>query len=171
MSWKQEPRICACGCGQPTIGGARFVTGHDRRLEVAILNEVGGVEKLRDIVEKAIGRRIRYVPDHDLVQAHPVIAEAVKRNLSLTMQVNPGGRHRIFSNPREGSLWINPQHDKFILHTNGRVATKLDGPIQLKHGTYDRISVIDGGRIWDLENAGDVGEIIDLLGGSIGALD
>lgn len=171
MARTKEERRCACGCGQPTIGGARFVAGHDRRLEVAILNEVGGVENLRDIVERAIGRRIRYVPDQELVRAHPGIAAAVKRNPALTMQVNPGGRHRIFINPREGSLWINPQYNKFIIHTNGRVASKLDGPIQLKHGTYDRISVIDSGRIWDLESVDDVGALIDLLGGTSENLD
>ncbi len=170
MARKPELRICACGCGQPTVGGARFITGHDRRLEVAIVNEVGGVEKLRDIVEKAIGRKIRYVADHDLVQAHPDIAAAMGGNPELTMQVNPGGRHRVFKNPREGSLWINPQHNKFIVHTNGRVASKLDGPIQFKHGTHDRISVIDGGRIWDLEDIDDVLAIINLLGGTASGL-
>ena len=167
---KPDPRPCACGCGQITIGGARFITGHDRRLEVAIVNEVGGVENLRAIVEKAIGRKIRYTPDNELAQAHPGILAAVRRNPSLTLQVNPGGRHRIFSNPREGSLWINPQKDKFILHTNGRVAGKLDGPIQLRHGTYNRISVIDSGRIWDINDIDAVTAIIDLLGGTTGTL-
>ena len=50
------------------------------------------------------------------------------------------------------------------------MAGKLDSSIQLKHGTYDRISVIDSGRIWDLANIQDVITIIDLLGRTIDEL-
>jgi hypothetical protein len=49
--------ICACGCGGETKGG-RFLPGHDQKLRAAIEREVGGLEELRHVVEKALARKI-----------------------------------------------------------------------------------------------------------------
>jgi hypothetical protein len=49
--------VCHCGCGDLTKGG-RFLPGHDQKLRIEIERQAGGLEKLREIVEKAIGSRI-----------------------------------------------------------------------------------------------------------------
>jgi hypothetical protein len=48
---------CACGCGKLTKGG-KFLPGHDQKLRAAIEEAAGGVEELREIVEKATGKSI-----------------------------------------------------------------------------------------------------------------
>jgi len=49
--------VCICGCGELTKGG-RFRPGHDQKLRAAIEDAAGGLEALRVIVEKHIGRSI-----------------------------------------------------------------------------------------------------------------
>jgi hypothetical protein len=48
---------CICGCGEQTKGG-KFRPGHDQKLRAAIEDAAGGLESLRVIVEKHIGRAI-----------------------------------------------------------------------------------------------------------------
>lgn len=48
---------CICGCGEETKGG-RFRPGHDQKLRAAIEDAAGGLEQLRVVVEKHIGREI-----------------------------------------------------------------------------------------------------------------
>ena len=48
---------CICGCGEETKGG-KFRPGHDQKLRSAIEDAAGGLEELRVIVEKHIGRTI-----------------------------------------------------------------------------------------------------------------
>ena len=48
---------CICGCGEETKGG-RFRPGHDQKLRAAIEDAAGGLEQLRVIIEKHIGRAI-----------------------------------------------------------------------------------------------------------------
>lgn len=49
--------ICSCGCGQNTKGG-RFLPGHDQKLIAALVAAMGGVEKLRDLVEEKVGHEV-----------------------------------------------------------------------------------------------------------------
>ena len=49
--------ICICGCGEATRGG-KFRPGHDQKLRAAIEDAAGGLESLRTIIEKHIGRSI-----------------------------------------------------------------------------------------------------------------
>jgi len=49
--------MCICGCGEETKGG-RFRPGHDQKLRSAIEDAAGGLEQLRVLVEKHIGREI-----------------------------------------------------------------------------------------------------------------
>jgi hypothetical protein len=51
---------CICGCGEETKGG-KFRPGHDQRLRTAIEEAAGGLESLRVIVQKHIGRAITTV--------------------------------------------------------------------------------------------------------------
>ncbi len=55
---KFKPRLCACRCGQLTREGF-FIEGHDAMLYTAILNNVGGLVALRDLVEDKLGRQIK----------------------------------------------------------------------------------------------------------------
>jgi len=48
---------CLCGCGETTKGG-KFRPGHDQELRKAIEEAVDGLENLRAMVEKQIGRSI-----------------------------------------------------------------------------------------------------------------
>ncbi len=43
---------CACGCGKETVGGV-FVPGHDQRLRTQIENQIGGLLRLRELVDSA----------------------------------------------------------------------------------------------------------------------
>jgi hypothetical protein len=49
--------VCICGCGEITKGGT-FRPGHDQKLRVAIEQAAGGLEGLRIIVEKHLGRSV-----------------------------------------------------------------------------------------------------------------
>lgn len=49
--------VCICGCGEITKGG-KFRPGHDQKLRVAIEQAAGGLEGLRIIVEKHLGRTV-----------------------------------------------------------------------------------------------------------------
>ncbi|WP_299820413.1 hypothetical protein [uncultured Roseibium sp.] len=49
--------LCLCGCGQLTKGG-RYRPGHDQKLRAALEKEAGGLESLRMIVEKHLGKTI-----------------------------------------------------------------------------------------------------------------
>lgn len=57
MPRKKIPKPCGCGCGEMTKGG-QFIPGHDAKLLSAIIQSVGGLEHLRNIVEKHIGTNI-----------------------------------------------------------------------------------------------------------------
>ncbi|MBR2657385.1 MAG: hypothetical protein IKD58_13045 [Loktanella sp.] len=48
---------CICGCGEATKGG-KFRPGHDQKLRAAIEQAAGGIEELRVIVEKYLGRNV-----------------------------------------------------------------------------------------------------------------
>lgn len=52
---------CECGCGDDTAGG-HFLPGHDQKLRAAIEKAAGGLLKLRDVVERQIGREITTAP-------------------------------------------------------------------------------------------------------------
>jgi len=54
---KIRPKPCACGCGSTTKGG-NFLPGHDAKLLSAIVDKVGGVQHLKEVVEKELGCRI-----------------------------------------------------------------------------------------------------------------
>lgn len=51
------PKPCACGCGQMTKGG-EYCPGHDSAVYRAIILEVGGITKLREIVEGHVGHQL-----------------------------------------------------------------------------------------------------------------
>lgn len=53
---------CMCGCGDETKGG-KFRPGHDQKLRAAIEDAAGGLESLRVIVEKHVGRTISSTVD------------------------------------------------------------------------------------------------------------
>lgn len=51
---------CICGCEEETKGG-KFRPGHDQKLRAAIEDAAGGLEELRIIIEKQVGRMITTV--------------------------------------------------------------------------------------------------------------
>lgn len=55
-------RVCFCGCGEVTNGG-KFRPGHDQKLRKAIDGDVGGLESLRSIAEKHLGKSISTLPE------------------------------------------------------------------------------------------------------------
>lgn len=55
-------RMCCCGCGEVTKGG-KFRPGHDQKLRKAIEDAVGGLESLRSIAEKHLGKSISTLAD------------------------------------------------------------------------------------------------------------
>ena len=57
MPRKIIPKLCGCGCGEMTKGG-QFLPGHDAKLLSAIVQSAGGLENLRNIVEKYNGKNI-----------------------------------------------------------------------------------------------------------------
>jgi hypothetical protein len=57
MPRKLRTIICYCGCGEETKGG-KFKPGHDSKLISALIEAVGGIEGLRAVVEKKVGRKI-----------------------------------------------------------------------------------------------------------------
>ena len=54
---EDDMSVCICGCGEKTRGG-KFRPGHDQKLRAAIECAAGGLESLKVIVEKHIGRKI-----------------------------------------------------------------------------------------------------------------
>lgn len=50
-------RDCGCGCGELTKGG-KYRPGHDQKLRAAIEEAVGGLESLKAVAEKHVGRTI-----------------------------------------------------------------------------------------------------------------
>lgn len=58
MPRKQRPQICACGCRQKTRDGA-FMPGHAQKLLGACAEHFGGIEELRDFIEKRTKRKVR----------------------------------------------------------------------------------------------------------------
>lgn len=60
MPRKTIPKPCSCGCGEMTKGG-HFIPGHDAKLLSAIIQSVNGMENLRNIVEKHIGKKITVI--------------------------------------------------------------------------------------------------------------
>lgn len=62
MPRRKVPKQCACGCGELTAGG-NFKPGHDSKTLSAILERVGGVLNLKDLVEQHLKEII--VVKHD----------------------------------------------------------------------------------------------------------
>jgi ribosomal protein L37AE/L43A len=60
MPRKIIPKDCGCGCGTITKGG-QFVPGHDAKLMSAILQRVGGLVALKELVESVMGEDIALV--------------------------------------------------------------------------------------------------------------
>ena len=56
--------ICECGCGEVTQGGD-FRPGHEQKLRSAIEVAVGGILKLRRLVEVQTGKVISCDPTND----------------------------------------------------------------------------------------------------------
>ena len=57
MPRKIVPKQCGCGCGGMTRGGV-FLPGHDAKTLSAIIENVGGVKELRQLVEGVLNRQI-----------------------------------------------------------------------------------------------------------------
>lgn len=43
---------CKCGCGEPATSG-NFVAGHSQKLMASLVNEVGGLFALQELVQSA----------------------------------------------------------------------------------------------------------------------
>ncbi len=50
MDGNEKP-TCACGCGKERSTGAQYLPGHDRCLEAALAQTVGGLLPLKALVE------------------------------------------------------------------------------------------------------------------------
>jgi len=57
MPRKICPKLCACGCNEMTRGG-EFIRGHDSKIYSAIIHHVGGISRLRKLVEKSTGKPV-----------------------------------------------------------------------------------------------------------------
>ena len=57
MPRKLRPKLCSCGCGRFTRGG-HFLPGHDARVYSAIIERVGDIRNLREVVEQYTGKKI-----------------------------------------------------------------------------------------------------------------
>ena len=57
MPRKLTPKLCSCGCGRYTKGG-HFIPGHDACVYSAIIERVGDIRNLREIVEQYTGEKI-----------------------------------------------------------------------------------------------------------------
>ena len=57
MPRKTVPKPCACGCDSMTKGGD-YLPGHDSKTLSAIIENVGGVKQLRQLVEGVLNRQI-----------------------------------------------------------------------------------------------------------------
>ena len=62
MPRKRIQKPCACRCDQITAG-RYFLPGHDTKTLSAIVAEVGGIDALRNLVEKVLGKEIKVVLD------------------------------------------------------------------------------------------------------------
>ena len=60
MPRKIVPKSCGCGCGCMTKGG-QFIPGHDAKLMSAILQRVGGLVALKELVQSVTGEDIALV--------------------------------------------------------------------------------------------------------------
>ena len=49
---------CLCGCGESVAKGKTFVSGHDLKLAAALGRAMGGVERLKQLVDAALGRKV-----------------------------------------------------------------------------------------------------------------
>ncbi len=49
---------CLCGCGEPVSRKQKFRPGHDQRLRVALEQEIGGLEAMKELVEEHLGREV-----------------------------------------------------------------------------------------------------------------
>ena len=58
MPRKRTPKSCACGCGTETRGGD-FRPGHDARTLSAIVDQAGGIKRLKMLVERCLGIPIK----------------------------------------------------------------------------------------------------------------
>jgi len=52
---------CNCGCGGQTAGG-KFLPGHDQKLRAEIERQMGGLIKLKELVESHLMRTIKVDP-------------------------------------------------------------------------------------------------------------
>ena len=50
--------LCLCGCGEVVKPDRKFRRGHDQKLRLKIEESVGGLESLKALVEKHLGRKI-----------------------------------------------------------------------------------------------------------------
>jgi hypothetical protein len=62
MPRKRIRKSCACGCEQITAGGC-FLPGHDTKTLGAIIEAVGGIVALRNLVEDALEKKVEVVLD------------------------------------------------------------------------------------------------------------
>jgi hypothetical protein len=62
MPRKRIQKPCACRCGQNTAGG-HFLPGHDTKTLSAIIEAVGGIVALRNLIEKILERDVKVVLD------------------------------------------------------------------------------------------------------------
>lgn len=58
MPRKRTQKECGCGCGEMTAGGD-FKPGHDSKTLSAILVRVGGMLKLKELIEEQTGTPIK----------------------------------------------------------------------------------------------------------------
>ena len=58
MPRKRIKKSCACRCGQITAGG-HFLPGHDTKTLSAIIEAVGGIIALRNLVEKKLDKDVK----------------------------------------------------------------------------------------------------------------
>lgn len=69
-------RECECGCGQPSTG--EFLPGHDQRLRVALERRVGGLLKLRELIEATEAHRAGVTTEGDFGRQVRALLAALK---------------------------------------------------------------------------------------------
>lgn len=62
MPRKRTHKPCACRCGETTAGG-HFLPGHDTKTLSAIVELVGGIVALRNLVENVFDRKVEVAID------------------------------------------------------------------------------------------------------------
>lgn len=60
MPRKRIQKPCACRCGGTTAGG-HFLPGHDTKTLSAIIEAVGGINALHNLVEQVLGTEVKVV--------------------------------------------------------------------------------------------------------------